>query len=275
MPLNDVEVLKIADISGDVELQENKTSVRKTRKGDEPSGKNTLNSIADIFHVKNKLQRIFVIGDAGRGKSVLCLKLLETWAHVKRDEYLNPNQVHKTVYYNNEKQFSLSSTEQRNENRLMKCLSVYELVFHVSLRYAECLSPGRSVVDLVCESVPKSDHNDKERIKQMLGDSTIPCLVILDGLDEYKLPSVPRVKEFLERGLVNTVVLCTMRPWRMVCLELGLDSNYDKVVKICGLKEESVEKVFSNILLNFYVLHRDSNSLKAVEKKFKESRMIP
>ena len=96
-----------------------------------------------------------------------------------------------------------------NEKRLEECMSVYALVFHVSLRDAE----GSPVVGLVCDSVPECDQKDKEKIKQMLGDSNIRCLVILDGLVEYKLSSVSRVKRFIERGLVNTVVLYTMRPW--------------------------------------------------------------
>ena len=277
MPLNADEVMPIQDIYGDLELAEEPTNMRKTRKEDEVTGKNLLNSIADMFHVNKKLKRIFVKGEAGHGKSVLCLKLSKVWANEKRvKDSAKSNKSDQAENLNTEQKNQMSHADNLEDDaKLSHCLSVYELVFHVSLCHARSLSERSSLMDLVCDNFPECDQNNKGKIKQILADSNIPCLIILDGLDEYKLPSVSRVKGFLEYGLVNTVVLCTMRPWRMVDLELGLESDHDKVVQICGLKEESVETVLSNILVHFYKLQRDSALYKAVKKRFDEYSQLP
>ena len=264
MPLNEIEVLPIQAIYGEMVLQEDLTAMKKTRKGDEPTGNKTLTCTADIFCDVRELKRVFVTGEAGHGKTVFSLKLLKVWANGKRTN-LNRGQQSQSS--------PLQNTE--DEARLIQCLSVYKLVFHVPLRDAESLPEGSSVVDLVCDNMPECDQNDKEKIKLMLGDRDIPCLIILDGLDEYKLPSVSRVKGFLERGLVNTVVLCTMRPWRMVNLELKLDGDHDKVVQICSLKEESIEQVFNSILHNFYGVPEDSVTYRNVKKKLYDHSRFP
>ena len=260
MPLNEDEVLSIQEIYGEMMLQEDRTAMRKTRKEDEPTGIKTLSCTADIFRDVKELKRVFVTGEAGYGKTVLSLKLSKVWANEKRTNLSTDKQPQ-------------SPPSQNTEDEAMLCqyLSVYDLVFHVSLRHVE----GSSVVDLVCDSVPECDQNDKEKIKLMLGDRNIPCMIILDGLDECKLSSVSRIRGFLERGLVNTVVLCTMRPWRMLDLELGLDRDHDKVVQISGLKKESVREVFSKILLNFYDSKKTPDLHKSVNEKFTECRQLP
>ena len=290
MPLDADEVLPISQIYGDLDLAEE--PVAKLRK-EEITGTKPLDSIADMFYVNKKLKRIFVKGEAGHGKSVLCLKLSEVWANEKRvkdsaqsniiDDRKEEKEFHFSQNIDNE---SIQSYQAENLNtkqsqsspthiteddiKLSQCMSVYDLVFHVPLYQAECLPEGSSVVDLVCDNMPECGENDKEKIKQILGDPNIPCLIILDGLDEYKLSSESRVKGFLQRGLVNTVVLCSLRPWWMVDLELGLDTDHDKVIQISGLKRESVGKVFRNILVQFRRLEQDSALYRAVQKKLDE-----
>ena len=298
MPLDSGEVLPVSEIFGDLDLMEEPTVMRKTRKEDEDTGIKPLNNIADMFNVNKKLNRIFVKGEAGHGKSLLCLKLLDIWTNEKRVKtsaqsnikddsgegkrsHLSQNtdkgsiQSDQAENLSTKQQFQSPPTHNIGDSKLCECLSMFDLVFHVPLCHAVSLPEGSSVVKLVCDSVPECDQKDKEKIRQMLDDSNISCLVILDGLDEYKLPSISGVKGFLERGLVNTVVVCTMRPWRMVDLELEIDRDHDKVVQISGLKDQSVRNVFRKIFLNFYELQKDDPLFKAVNEKFDECRSLP
>ena len=112
---------------------------------------------------------------------------------------------------------------------------------------------------MVCGSVQECDQITEIKIKQILRDGSIKCLVILDGLDEYKVPDTCRVRGFPNSdGLVNCTILCTMRPWRMINLQLVLDSTCDKMVQILGLKDDSINAVMSSILVNFYGLKKNS-----------------
>ena len=85
MPLDEDETLELHRIYGDVLLEEDPTSMKKTRSPDEKSGCKTLDSIKDIFHVEDKLARkIILTGEAGQGKTVLCLKLIDSWSESKK-----------------------------------------------------------------------------------------------------------------------------------------------------------------------------------------------
>ena len=154
-----------------------------------------------------------------------------------------------------------------DERELGKCLSQFDLVFYVPLRYAK--ADDSSIVDLVCGSVSGCEKSEKEKIKQILGDREISCLVLLDGLDEWRVPPTCRVQGFPDSDdLVNSTILCTMRPWRMVNLQLRLDSTCDKVVQILGLKGTSVKAVISNVLVHFYGLQLSSPEYEKIFYRF-------
>ena len=326
MPL-DEEGLPLPEIYGSVLVEEDLTAMKKTRRPDEPSGRKTLESINEMFHVKDKLaKRIFLRGEAGHGKTVLCLKILESWSETKKsmrdaaveiDSKEGDKQSKRTQGDGSERgtderlggtggskassshqtNLELASTEHHKskdsqscfpssasssssssandddaadvneEKELQSSLSKFDLVFYVPLRHAK---QSTSIVDLVCDSVSECDQNTKEKIKELLGNASIPCLVILDGLDEWRAPETCRMRGFPDKdGMVNCALLCSMRPWRMVNLQLGLDNTCDKVVEILGLKGKSVKRVISNVLVYFFGLETTTLSYK---QKFKHFR---
>ena len=397
MPLDEEEGLPLPQIYGSVLVEEDLTAMKKTRRPDEATGSNMIDSVADIFYLKNKLtRRIIFKGEAGHGKTVFCLKLIDTWSREKTSASANDklfgectNSHHQShtrdinqpqltesipatecfsnpgnskpdsstesknssksriarllsslkIFENFRKQnhsksekqshggkkrecdnpssqqhivvnkldsklkdgSELSTLEQRkmacDENdalnpdqssklstvvqrqmdddvKLQSCLSVYDMVFYVPLRHAR---HGTSfIVDLVINSIPECDQDTEHKIKQMLSDGSIPCLVILDGLDEWRSPDTCRVQGFPDSdGLVNCTLLCTMRPWRMVSLRLGLDSTSDKVVRILGLKSSSIETVISNVLVNFYGLKLSTTSYEEKFSRFCGKAKLP
>ena len=282
MPLED-EGVPLHQIYGSVLVEEDQTAIKKTRRPDEPSGRKALDSIRDMFNDK-LVRRIIVHGEAGHGKTVFCLKLIDSWSKTQisyrdtkrenagikhRDKQTNKTEASWSKICNRrplgvtgdskasrveQSFFQLVNTDKES----FSCLSSFDLVFYVPLRYAK--RGTSSIVDLVCDSVSECDQSSKDKIKQMLGDKGILSLVILDGLDEWRAPDTCRVQGFPDSdGLVNCTLLCTMRPWKTINLQLGLDRSCDKVVQILGLKRESVNMVISNILVNFYGLKPSSD----------------
>ena len=228
LPLEDDEGLPLHQLYGEVLLEEDLSVLKKTRSPNEQSGKRTLNHMKDLFYTDNKpLNRIIMKGEAGMGKTVFCLKMLESWCNSFR-----------------------SDNSESAENELREVISIFHLVFYVPLRL---LTEACSVVDMVCASVSGGNKEVSERVKRMLRSQDIRCLVVLDGLDEWRVPSSCMTQGFPNtHDLVNTVLFCTSRPWELLKLPLSLFKGEDKVVEILGLQHSSIEDVVRNILVNFY-----------------------
>ena len=281
MPLEEDEGVSLPEIYGSVLVEEDVKAMKKTRRPDERSENKTLDSIKDMFYIENGLaKRIFLKGEAGHGKTVLCLKLIESWSNLKQFDVFKESRdsVHEKISDSSQavhnSAISKSSHQLTNEDKdLQSCLSEFDLVFFVPLRNAK--HETSSIVDFVCDNV-SGDANTKHKIKNILANSNIPCMVILDGLDEWRAPDTCRVQGIPDSdGLVNCVVLYTMRPWRLVNLHLGLDGSCDKVVQIIGLKHDSVEKVFRNVLVNFYGIQRNSDVCWMVQQKYSRKAKHP
>ena len=284
MPLDEGEGLPLPQIYGSVLVEEDVTALKKTRRPDEPITNKTLDSITDIFYVRNKLaRRIFLTGEPGHGKTFLCLKFIDIWSKCKTSEcnkhdsrytksnHNGPQTNHLTSVISRIVRWftvrQLSSYADDDDDKLRKCLAMFDMVFYVPLRHAK--QGVSSIADLVCDSVSGCDQRVKQNIRQILSEGSILCLVVLDGLDEWRAPDTCRVQGFPDSdGLVNCSLLCTMRPWRMINLRLGLDGIYDKVVQILGLKEDSIETVISNVLVNFYGIEISSDLYKMKLKRF-------
>ena len=313
MPVDEDEGLPLPEIYGSVLVEEDLTAI-KTPRPYEPSGSKTLDSIRELFFVQDKLaKRIILQGEAGYGKTVFCLKALDCWSNVKLlsrgaegkigkgsvetrhvGEHTDgtqgsesdrgsgkrliatakPNKNAFLSFLKDENDEEENDDGDKEDKELLRCLSLFDLVFYVPLRHAK--HGTFSTVDLVCNSIPECDEDTEQKIKQMLRGDSITCLVILDGLDEWRAPDTCRVRGFPDSdGLVNCTLLCTMRPWRMVSLQLRLDSTCDKVVQILGLKNDSIEIVISNVLVNFYGLEISSDSYKEKFSRFCGKARIP
>ena len=303
MPVDEDEGLPLSEIYGSVLVEEDLTALKKTRRLDEPSGSNTLKSVKDLFYAQDKLaRRILLEGEAGHGKTVFCLKALDCWSKAKssgrgagegkgggsvetkvigkqqtegaRDSGSHRGIDNRFCSLKEGRNPAQISTVKKEDEQLQNCLSLFDLVFYVPLRHAK--QGTSSITDLVCGSMSECDKNTEQLIKQMLRDGQIKCLVILDGLDEWRAPDTYRVQGFPDSdGLVNCSLLCTMRPWRMVNLRLGLDSTCDKVVRILGLKSSSIEKVISNVLVHFYGLKPSTVLYKDKFWRFRRKAKLP
>ena len=304
MPLEEDEGLALPKIYGSVLVDEDLAAMRKTRRPDRGRGRKRLDNVRDIFYVNDKLsKRIILKGEAGYGKTVFCLKIVESWTNVKiksRHEgeskrggseetkhmlgqtkgahICESNSKHEqregisrdhSPFIEQETGIHFLNTVQatHEEKLLQECLSEFDIVFYVPLRHAK---PGTSsIVDLVCGSVPDCGHEMRQKIKQMLDDRDIPCLVVLDGLDEWRAPPTCRIRGFPDSDAsANCVVLCSMRPWRMVNLQLQLDGACDKVVQIIGLKRKTVNGIIKNVLVHFYGMKTRTPLFKRIHSEY-------
>ena len=182
MPVDEDEGLPLSEIYGSVLVEENLTAVKKTRRLDEPSGSNTLNSAKDLFYVQDKLaRRIILEGEAGHGKTVFCLKTLDCWSKAKfsrrgaeegkgygsvetkvickqQTEGTRDSGSHRVsgnrfcILQKGKNSAQLTTVKHKDEDKeLQNCLSLFDLVFYVPLRHAK--HGTSSITDLVCGSV--------------------------------------------------------------------------------------------------------------------------
>ena len=258
--------------------------MKRTRRPDEPSGSKTLDSVRGVFCVRNRdggeklSTRILIKGEAGSGKSVFCLKLVESWCQlklsVKREHVCEKHselicQLEKDKdlprllkqLLVQERDISPYSYRQHKFRlpeipctacEMQQCLSQFDLLYYVPLRDA---TEGKtSMLDLVCDAVCKKRPNVIDRTKHLLDNDNIRCLIVLDGVDEWPNPpgfnGLPNSDGLSD----NCVLLWTMRPWKLVHLQLK-PKHDDHVVNISGLSPYSVAKVIENILIRFYGLN--------------------
>ena len=258
IPIDEEEGVPLPQLYASVLIEEDLKARRKTRGANEPVGSKPLDSLKDIFSVKNTeyCKRIFLKGEAGRGKTVLSMKLIQSWSEAKRaSKFGIPESsavsapTRRMSDQSDLKRARLSGKAKRrnDEEELQECLSSFDLVFYVPMRYAK--DGTTSVTDLVCDGMTCS-QDTRMKIKQVLSNDNIHCLIILDGLDEWCEPLACRIQGFPDNhGLVNCTMLYTMRPWKIISLQLKLDESCDKVVEILGLKGSSIKTVIRNVLI--------------------------
>ena len=123
LPFADCDGLPISDIFAPLLIEDDLSSTKKTRRPDEPGENKPLQNMRDLFYVGERpAKRIFVKGEAGCGKSLFCIRLLDIWWRLKEAGKISVN------------------------DSLQQCLSSFDLVFYVPLRHVE--GGETSVVEL-------------------------------------------------------------------------------------------------------------------------------
>ena len=279
--LGDQEGLPLNEIYAPLLIEEDLDAMRKTRRLDEPTGSKTLDSVCNVFYVRDhdageKLStRILIKGEAGSGKSVFCLKLVESWRQQTQTvKHEHVCEKHSELIRQLEKDRQLPKLlEQLCSGRyrrpvlpkipctaceMKQCLSQFDLLYYVALR--DAMESKTSVLDLVCDAVCNKRQKLIDRTKRLLDNDNIRCLIVLDGVDEWPNPpgfnGLPKSDGLSD----NCVLLWTMRPWKFVYLQLK-PKHDDHIVTVSGLSPYSVAKVIENILIRFYGL--DGEELKS------------
>ena len=199
---------------------------------------------SDLFTKDDKpVRNVFMLGQPGHGKTTFCLYLLKLWCTAR------------TIIM-----------DESNLSVWQRGMFDFDFVFFLSLRHID--SCRTSVIDMICEDVFERDDGNKDVIRHVLCNPKFRCLIIVDGLDEWKYSQ--EVQEKLRRkGMPNTAGLsanCTVlyasRHWKVDLIQPKYSKN-DIVVEILGLSEKGENAIIQNILVNYFMLSIGSPEYEA------------
>ncbi|XP_053388437.1 uncharacterized protein LOC128551559 [Mercenaria mercenaria] len=180
---------------------------------------NIVSNYRDIFYKENKrVENIFVLGDAGVGKSTWCLKLIDSWINSMKKQESGP-------------QTKLNEDE--------KMLHEFDIVLFISLRHA---SKEVDLTEMIRNQIFPQTPNLFEYAEDILKEEPEKCLVVVDGLDEWNTPesslSSPLGQDpsFPGRKDMNhCTVLTTTRPWKLDDIRPSY-ATIDRAIIIKGIK---------------------------------------
>ena len=239
-PIHD-KFLELKDLYVPLRIQKDLTTV--TESTCESDMKESVKSLRDIFQSNETFaERIFITGESGSGKTMLCLKLLESW--------LNANRLNKLP-----------------DGCLEEVLVNFDLLFYVPLR--DFTDGSASLQDMICKHLSKGDPVLMNEITQVLNSRDIRCFVIADGVDEWASTKVGL--DFPDtHGLVNSVILSTMRPWVLSNMQLKMNEN-DTAYEVLGLDPDHIGDMISTVLVNFCGLPTNSFEYNAKWAKYSKT----
>ncbi|KAH3831125.1 hypothetical protein DPMN_104387, partial [Dreissena polymorpha] len=184
----------------------------------------TIEQYKDIFYNYKKLNRVFIQGDAGMGKSTFLIKLALDWCEAVSLHY--PNCV--------------------STFRDVDTLRDFSFLFHISLRDA---IGQLEVIKMIKTQLIDLIYTGDERIKafkllqQILKQET--CIVTMDGLNEWADDFNKYTVPLIANNHTKCVSLVTTRPWKMIGERIK-DSEIDRLIEIEGITDS--EALTKNIL---------------------------
>ncbi|XP_053393527.1 uncharacterized protein LOC123564910 isoform X2 [Mercenaria mercenaria] len=222
--------LRVDDFYMELEICEDQEYESKSNKDSKQAGKNIVRNYKDIFYKeKKRVENIYVLGDAGVGKSTWCLKLIDTWLKANKPEGKSTNET------------SL------NEKLMLQ----FEVVLFVSLRHA---SKEMDLIDMIRNQIFLQTPDLLVDTQEVLKAEPEKCLVIIDGLDEWNPPdeqmSSPLGQDpsFPGRKDMNhCTVLTTTRPWKLDEIRSSC-SFIDRAVAIRGFINRDISDFAGKVI---------------------------
>ncbi|KAK3094429.1 hypothetical protein FSP39_001672 [Pinctada imbricata] len=259
---NGVDQLPIEQLFSSVVIQEDHKETRKRNKSKKDNEQNSeerkeVKSPDDILLKNGKpVSRIFMLGKAAHGKTTYCMWLLSNWCKA-----LQP------------------CSNGGSLGEWAVALSRFDFVFLLQFRHVD--KSMTNVTEMICQDISGTDSNLQTAVKYVLSSDRHSCLVIMDGLDEWK-PDEAVMKKLKFKGMPNIdnmsncLIFTTMRPWRFSDVERFVLDN-DLVIEILGLDDTGIEAVIEKVLENFYGLKRDTVEYEAkcreIKTKLKDETM--
>ncbi|XP_053380253.1 uncharacterized protein LOC123555994 [Mercenaria mercenaria] len=170
-------------------------------------------SMDEIFRNKERsAKNIYVIGEAGTGKTTFCKMLVHFW-----------------VIAHQYQEYSLDVSD------IVKEMKHFKFLFYISLRhFSDCDS---------IENMLKKSYSDPA-LRDILRNDSGACLIILDGLDEWD-PERKHISQFLTPGLpgreldTDYTTITTSRQWKFDALPLSC-IEVDKKIKLNGIDKYEI-----------------------------------
>jgi hypothetical protein len=166
-----------------------------------------IQSYQQIFRKDGKQQNlIYLIGEAGSGKSTFCINMINNWCIAHSD---------------NKAEDSINIQEMKR----------YKFLFYLPLRHEDTYDDVEEMI---------LSHYDDPVIITIFEQEPEACLILLDGLDEWILKTEPKTSFLQSKGLPRRnlnkgyTIITTSRPWKFE--SIGLKNTEIKIkLKLCGV----------------------------------------
>ncbi|XP_052768224.1 uncharacterized protein LOC128208716 [Mya arenaria] len=195
---------------------------RKIESSEEQKG-TLISSYRNIFCKGDALlSNIYIIGEAGMGKSTFTTKCALVWGK----QILDTDTL---------------DSSSKHEFQDVEVLAKFDFLFHVTLRNSnESCNLTDMITDQIISRIYLGDEEAAGRDTLLSVLSNRKCLILADGLDEWSHPhdtkcfcrEEEKVVPFLS-STIDATVLITSRPWRMAQHRVK-DSRIDKYLEIEG-----------------------------------------
>ncbi|WAR11951.1 hypothetical protein MAR_026131 [Mya arenaria] len=188
-----------------------------------------LNTFEELFQKNGeRVENIFIVADAGMGKTTLCRKITSTWCTCYDEQICNAsteNSVETTMH--------CTDAVRKISTGNQQCMLQFRFLFYVSLRHATTEHSIEEMVEhqLLQEKHINLFHSILEKIPQQ-------CLFIVDGLDEWKSRAneqkSPKTIDGLPAKNCKCTTLITTRPWKFAEVR-PRTSDVDSEVHLKGI----------------------------------------
>ncbi|KAK3099916.1 hypothetical protein FSP39_011736 [Pinctada imbricata] len=217
------------------------TDETETRNSNSSSSDDVRNVTSEkmFFVQQDKPARfVFMLGDAGFGKTLHCQRMTKLWCQVWKDE----NETSKNQYL---------------DLNLAGCLKQFDFLFFVQLHDVHCESI--SLIEII-QDVYSRYRLSKERldnIRWILEGEAYSSLVLLDGLDEWNISEEKR-KVLLDKCIPNcrdmpkSTILISMRSWKFMEVEKICRPKVDRVIRLHGISEDNIPQLSRKMLVQLF-----------------------
>ncbi|XP_060580336.1 uncharacterized protein LOC132737116 [Ruditapes philippinarum] len=224
-----------------------------------------IKSLGDLFTTGSEdQQEIYLLADAGYGKTAFSKYLAITWCQAHRqDKQYDGNKCFKDIE--------------------LKALSKFEFLFLVFLRDHTSVSHIDDMIrqqfSLHLLSLKSLDEiSCRAKLNEVL--SKEKCLIILDGLDEWTHPDYSCCNEVTEKIphrciRDNCVILTTTRPWKLGVSNLK-SSQMDKKVELVQLNADSTRQLEYNAIRKMSGVNNDGelqSKIQEINKVIRDRRL--
>ncbi|XP_060570211.1 uncharacterized protein LOC132728569 [Ruditapes philippinarum] len=206
-----------------------------------------ISSMSEIF-IKNgvPLKSIYVVGDAGSGKSSFCKYLINCWCMAHSDEQ------HVDDRFND-----------------IEPMKKFDFMFFISLRHNQDIDIVRDML--------KSQY-DNELLSKVLEKDSAKIMILLDGLDEWSTER-KTCDQFQTIGLPQQdlskdyTIVTTSRRWKIHNLGIGY-SEIEQLLNLKGFDVDSEKFMVKNTVLQLNARRRDCKEASACEKRLREKSLV-
>ncbi|XP_060569438.1 uncharacterized protein LOC132727867 [Ruditapes philippinarum] len=211
-----------------------------THSRDKTSECKVVNGYKDIFHNnESRYKRIYIVGDAGTGKSSFSKMMIHNWCTSYRE-------TEKLVTGIENIQHPLGMALEEENIKEMK---FFKFLFFIPLSRMSGFSID--VLEMIKEMYKDILSNDL--ICTLFEKESHECCILIDGLDEWTPPKNNPCPQHVSygipngSGLKNATFVTFSRPSAKGILNLK-SSEYDMKINLQGVDKESVEELASNYM---------------------------